>query len=72
MFHNFLLLLLLIIIIIITIIIILFACFSHQRYQVIFHSNLSDNKSPQISRTLLSILANLNNGLNSSFDFPFF
>ena len=30
-----------------------------------FHWSLSDSKSPQVSRTLLSILADLNNGLHS-------
>ena len=28
---------------------------------MVFHRSLSDNKSPQVSRTLLNILANLNN-----------
>ena len=35
--------------------------FSDQRQQMIFHRSLSDSKSPQISRTLLSILADLHN-----------
>ena len=30
---------------------------------MVFHWSLSDNKSPQISRTLLSILADLNNAV---------
>ena len=35
--------------------------FSHQHSLMVFHCSLSDSKSPQISRTLLSILADLNN-----------
>ena len=35
--------------------------FSHQRYLMVFHWSLSNSKSPQVSRILLSILANLNN-----------
>ena len=31
--------------------------FSHQRQLMVFHKSLSDNKSPQVSRTLYSILA---------------
>ena len=38
-----------------------FESFSLQRFLMIFHWSLSDNKSPQVSRTILSILANLNN-----------
>ena len=34
--------------------------FSHPRYLMVFHWSLSDSKSPQVSRTLLSILAFLN------------
>ena len=30
---------------------------------MVFHGSLSDNKSPQVSRTLLSILADLNNAV---------
>ena len=30
---------------------------------MVFHRGLSDSKSPQVSRTLLSILANLNNAV---------
>ena len=37
--------------------------FSHQRLRMIFHWSLRDNKSPQVSRTLLSIQANLSNAL---------
>ena len=37
--------------------------FSHQRYLMVFHWSLSDSKSPQVSRTLLSILAVFNNGV---------
>ena len=36
---------------------------SHQRQPVVFHWSLSDSKSPQLSRTLLSILAVLNNAV---------
>ena len=35
--------------------------FSHQCYLMIFHWNLSNSKSPQVSRSLISILAVLNN-----------
>ena len=54
-----------IIIIIITIIIIilLIESFTYQRYLMVFHWSLSDNKSPQVSRTLRSVLADLNNAL---------
>ena len=38
-----------------------FTCSSHQCYLMVSHWSLSDSKSPQISRTLLSILADLNN-----------
>ena len=34
--------------------------FSHQRKLMDSHKSLNDSKSPQISRTFLSILANLN------------
>ena len=34
--------------------------FSLQRWLMVFHGSLSDNKSPQLFRTLLSILADLN------------
>ena len=37
--------------------------FSHQHSLMVFHWGLSDNKSPQLSRTLLSILANLKNAV---------
>ena len=37
--------------------------FSDQCELVVFHWSLSDSKSPQVSRTLLSILADLNNSL---------
>ncbi len=43
------------------IIIIIHSSFSHQRYLMVFHWSLSDSKFPQVSRTLLSILAILNN-----------
>ena len=35
--------------------------FSHQRQLVVFHGSLGESKSPQVSRTLFSILAVLNN-----------
>ena len=37
--------------------------FSHQRQLMVFHWNLSDSKSPQLTRTLLIILAVLNNAV---------
>ena len=37
--------------------------FSHQRLLIVFHRSLSDSKSLQVSRTLLSILADLNNAV---------
>ena len=37
--------------------------FSHQRKLIVFHWILSDSKSPQISRTLLGILAVFNNAV---------
>ena len=49
------------VIIIIIIIILLLVSFSHQRYLVVFHKSLCESKSPQVSTTLLSILADLNN-----------
>ena len=45
------------------IIILLFVSFSHQRLLVVFYWGLSNSKSPQVSRTLLSILADLNNAV---------
>ena len=38
-----------------------FESFSHQCKLMVSHWSLSDNKYPQVSRTLLSILTNLNN-----------
>ena len=38
-----------------------FESFSHQFYAMVFHMSLSDSKSSQVSRTLLRILADLNN-----------
>ena len=43
------------------IIIITHKSFSHQRKLMVFHWRLSDSKSPQVSRTLLSILTVFNN-----------
>ena len=37
--------------------------FSHQRKLMLFHWRLSDSKSPQVSRTLLSILVVFNNAV---------
>ena len=37
--------------------------FSHQQTLTVYHWSLSDSKSPQVSRTLLSILAGLNNAV---------
>ena len=37
--------------------------FLHQFYLIVFHWSLSDSKSPQVSRTLLSILAIHNNAV---------
>ena len=51
-----------IIIVIIIIIILLFEIFSHLHLLKVFHRSLSDSKS-QVSRTLLSILADLNNAV---------
>ena len=45
------------------IIVIIIVRFSHQRKLVVFHCSLNDCKSPQVSRTLLSIMANLNNAV---------
>ena len=38
-----------------------FKSFSHQRSLIVFRWSLSDSMSPQVSRTLPSILADLNN-----------
>ena len=45
------------------IIIIIIESFSHHCQQMVFHWSLSDSKSPQVSRTLLSILADPNNAV---------
>ena len=37
-----------------------FESFSHQRYLMVFHWSVSGSKSPQIYKTLRSILADLN------------
>ena len=47
-------------------IILLFMSFSHQRYLVVLYWNLSDSKFPQVSRTLLSILVDLNTAVKVS------
>ena len=49
----------------IIIIIYSFSSFSHQRYPMVSRWNLIDGKSPQVSWTLLSILADLNNAVVS-------
>ena len=38
-----------------------FQTFSHQRYLMVSHGSLSESKCPQVSRTLLTILADFNN-----------
>ena len=45
----------------ISIIVILLESFSHQCYLVVFQWNMSDSKSPPLSKSLLNILADLNN-----------
>ena len=45
----------------IIIIISLLGSFSHQCQLIVFHWSVSDGLSPRLSRTLLSILANINN-----------
>ena len=45
------------------IIILFLESFSHQLTLMVFHWSLSDSESPQISKTLLSILADLNNAV---------
>ena len=37
--------------------------FSHHRKLIVFHWSLSESKSSQVSKTLLSILADLNNAI---------
>ena len=62
----FLLLLLLLLIIIIFFFFFFFffwESFSHQRLPMVFHWSMSDSKSPQVSRTFLSILADLNRAI---------
>ena len=44
-------------------IIIIHYSFSHQRILIVFHWRLIDSKSPQVSRTLLSILAIFNHAV---------
>ena len=45
------------------IIVLLRESFSYQPFSMIFHWSLSDSKSPQVSRTFLGILADLNNAV---------
>ena len=40
-----------------------YSFFLHQRWLKVFHQSLRDSKSPQVSRTLLSILAVLNDAV---------
>ena len=40
-----------------------FETFSHQHQLMVFHWSLRDNKTPKVSKTLLSILADLNNAV---------
>ena len=56
-----------IIIIIVIIIILLTFSFSHQHWLLVFHRNLSDNKSSQVCRTFLSVLTDLKNAVVWSF-----
>ena len=48
---------------IIIIIILFLVSFSHKYYLVVFHWSLTDSNSSQVTRTLLGILANLNNAV---------
>ena len=48
-------------ILLLLVVVIILESFSHQLTLMVFHCSLSDSKSPQVSRTLLSILAALNN-----------
>ena len=50
---------------IIIIIIIILAKFLHHLWRMILHWSLSNSKSPQLFRTLLSILADLSSGMDS-------
>ena len=43
--------------------IVILVSLTHQRWLVVFHWSLSDNKSTQVSRTILSILSNLDNAI---------
>ena len=52
-----------VIIIVIIIIILHLLSFSHQCTPMVFHWSLNDSKSPQVSRTLLSILAVFSNAV---------
>ena len=45
------------------VIIIFFTRFSYQHYLIVFYWYLSDSRSPQVTRTLLSILVGLNNAV---------
>ena len=47
----------------------LLASFSRQFYLIVFHWNLNDRKSPQVSRTLQSILADQNKVSLANFRF---
>ena len=47
----------------VVVIIIIIIIISHQQMLMVFHWSLSNSKSPQVSGTLLSILAVLNNAV---------
>ena len=58
------LVLVVVVVLLLLIIIIIYSLeFSHQRKLMVFHWRLCDSKSPQVSRTLLSILAVFNNAV---------
>ena len=65
LFNHLLRIFIIIIIIIIVVVVVVnsFLSFSHQRWLMVPHLSLKDNKSPQVSRTLLGILTNLNNAV---------
>ena len=60
---NIIIIIIIIIAVVVFVIIIYSLDFSHHRKLMVFHSKLSDSKSPQASRTLLNILAVFNNAV---------
>ena len=60
-FSSWYLLLLLLFLLLLLLLLLFLESFSHQRQLMVFHWKLSESKSPQVSRTLLGILADLNN-----------